>query len=45
MKIVGETITLYPELINYLYVQKLSPNVQTIVTSQPTILNLPNYSK
>ncbi len=44
LTIIGQVINQYPSIINYIYVEKLSPNVQTIVTNQPTILNLPKIS-
>lgn len=45
LKIIGLVVSQYPAVVNYLYVEKISSNVQTIITNQPTLVNLPNSSK
>lgn len=41
----GEALKANPHLIQYTYVQKLSPNVQAIVTNQSSILNMADFLK
>lgn len=42
--IIGQVITIYPTVVNYLYIEKISPSVQTIITNQPTFLTVPKNS-
>jgi regulator of protease activity HflC (stomatin/prohibitin superfamily) len=41
LTIVGQVISQYPQVINYLYIEKIAPTVQTIITNQPTFLSIP----
>ena len=41
----GEALKANPHLIQYTYVQKLSPNVQAIVTNQSSIMNMGDFLK
>ncbi len=40
LSIIGQVINQYPSIVNYIYVEKIAPSVQTIITNQPTILSL-----
>lgn len=44
LTIVGQVISQYPSVINYLYIEKIAPTIQTIITNQPTFLNIPKNS-
>jgi len=44
LSIVGQVINQYPSVVNYLYVEKIAPTVQTIITNQTTLLNLQKNS-
>jgi len=44
LTIVGQVISQYPQVINYLYIEKIAPTIQTIITNQPTFLNIPKNS-
>lgn len=41
----GKALAENPKLIQYEYVQKLSPNVQAVITDQSTIINLSDFLK
>ncbi|MFN3411017.1 MAG: prohibitin family protein, partial [Exilispira sp.] len=41
LAIVGQVISQYPSVINYLYIEKLAPTVDTIITNQSTLLSIP----
>jgi len=45
IRIKGKALAENPKLIQYEYVQKLSPNIQAIITDQNTIINLSDFLK
>jgi len=45
IRLKGKALADNPKLIQYEYVQKLSPNVQAVITDQNTIINLSDFLK